>query len=72
MAAISLPETAELESSGLLLWRRLQRKVLRRLVAPQRTGDDDNALFLLSLSSQIKLVDSDNGFSSVEEQMPVL
>lgn len=46
--------------------------MLRHLVAAQRMGDDDNALLVLSPSSQIKLVDSDNGFNNTEEKVPIV
>lgn len=39
---------------------------------PQRMGDDDNALFLLSLLSQTKLLDSDNGFGKTGEKAEIL
>lgn len=60
MAESCLPERAVLESSGLFPWSCLQRRVLRRLVAPRRMWDDDNAPFLRSLLSQIKLIDWGN------------
>lgn len=64
MAESCLPERAVLESSGLLPWSCLQRRVLRRLVAPRRMWDDDNAPLLFSPLSQIKLIDWGNGVRS--------